>query len=195
MTGQNGGKRKQAVKNTREWRTEAGTERATTYERSSGVAGCDPLRLCAKLRFPVPAWRGAFWSPAPPMETPPPNAAHPEPLLAVMSVVSGSDQARAGPPPRSSYPSFRRLVSCSTPNARVVEVVGVVVGHRSPLAYHASFGVPLLVAVRLAPKFLSKARLRVCECANYDGSPKSGHDDPPQSDEGHPCRPRLFSDP
>ena len=101
MPGRNGGKRKQAVKNTGEWRTEAGTERATTYERSSGVAGCDPLRLCAKLRFPVPAWRGAFWSPAPPMDTPPPNAAHPEPLLAVMSVVSGSGQARAGPPPHT----------------------------------------------------------------------------------------------
>lgn len=143
--------------------------RGGTYERSSGVAGCDPLRLCAKLRFPVPVWREAFWSPAPPMDTPPPpNADHPEPLLAVMSVVSGSDQARAGPPPRSSYPSFRRLVSYSTPNVRVVEVVGVVAGLRSPLAYHASFGVPLLVAAPLAPKFLSRSRLRVCVCANCD---------------------------
>lgn len=32
------------------------TTKRKTYEGSSGVAGCDPLKLCAKLRFPVP-WR------------------------------------------------------------------------------------------------------------------------------------------
>lgn len=30
-----------------------------TYERSSGVAGCDPLKLCAKLALP-PSCRVGF---------------------------------------------------------------------------------------------------------------------------------------
>lgn len=32
-----------------------GKEEQATYERSNGVAGCDPLKLCAKLTLP-PSW-------------------------------------------------------------------------------------------------------------------------------------------
>ena len=52
-----------------------------TYERSRGVAGCDPLKLCAKLRFP-PAPPPAPPNCLPALGSPPlkgmPPKAHPE---------------------------------------------------------------------------------------------------------------------
>jgi len=52
----------------------------STYERSRGVAGCDPLKLCAKLTFPPNCPRG-FCKPAPLIGTPAPKG-HPEPFVA-----------------------------------------------------------------------------------------------------------------
>lgn len=52
----------------------------STYFKSNGVAGCDPLKLCAKLTFP-PICRAWFWNPAPPIGIFPPNA-QPDPLFA-----------------------------------------------------------------------------------------------------------------
>lgn len=46
-----------------------------TYDRSRGVAGVDPLRLCAKVATP-PSCLDGFGTPAEPMGTLPPNA-HP----------------------------------------------------------------------------------------------------------------------
>lgn len=51
-----------------------------TYDKSKGVAGCDPARLCAKLTFPpicLAAPGGTLV--LPPMGMPPPNP-HPAPL-------------------------------------------------------------------------------------------------------------------
>lgn len=55
-------------------------EKEGTHDRSSGVAGCEPAKLCAKLTFPpicLAAPGGTL--PLPPMGMPPPNP-HPAPF-------------------------------------------------------------------------------------------------------------------
>lgn len=53
-----------------------------TYDRSSGVEGCDPLKLCAKLTFPPSCRDAGFCRLAPPIGMLPLPNAQPEPLLA-----------------------------------------------------------------------------------------------------------------
>lgn len=108
-----------------------------TYEGSRGVAGCDPVKLWAKLTL-LPSCLDGFWIPATPIGTAPLKA-HPLPLLASVEVSALLDLRCYF----VAYPSCRSA-NDSTVCVRFVEVA---VGHQSQRACLAMFAALLLTKV------------------------------------------------
>lgn len=115
----------------------------TTYDGSNGVAGCDALKLCAKLIFPPSCLADPGGTLAlPPMGMPPPNA-HPAGLptgpvqVAESAVKQSEPEGARGTPHLSSH-----SVTCST--LRDPLAAAVVVGRQTRRAYRvAPAGQPL----------------------------------------------------
>lgn len=109
-----------------------------TYDKSRGVAVCDPLKLWAKLTF-WPSWRVGFGRPAPPIGTPPPNA-QPELLFAALNSLRSARATCTSSHSATwrlwvAYLAFRS-VGDSKQSFPVVEAV---VDLRSPLASRGVF--------------------------------------------------------
>lgn len=110
-----------------------------TYEGSRGVAGCDPVKLWAKLTL-LPSCLDGFWIPETPIGTAPLKA-HPLPLLALVKVSVLFDSRCYF----VAYPSCRSA-NDSTACVRFVEVA---VGHQSQRACLALFAALLLTKVSI----------------------------------------------
>lgn len=109
-----------------------------TYDRSSGVAGVDPLRLCAKVA-PPPSCLVAGFCMAPELIGPTPPKAQPDPVFT--GIAAGQHQHHSKTymrtqhsmgGPLSPYPIFR-LVTCLLPFFLYVALVGLLQNRRASL--------------------------------------------------------------